>query len=347
MSLQNLTVGTGNPLLPQTIHHKLRSPNLPSLIFAIQMQVHFQTDALPQFRNAVLTIGTFDGVHQGHQQIIAALKKEAAAVGGETVIVTFHPHPRKVVYPHITLQLINTLDEKIALLDKQGIDHLVVVPFNEAFAALNAEQYISDFLIRLFQPHTIIIGFDHRFGKGRQGDFKLLEDKAPLYGYRLIEIPQHVLDEVEISSTKIRKALLEGQAAVAHRLLGYPFFFSGVVVNGDKLGRTLGYPTANLEYTDKDKIHLGEGVYAVTALVNKKRYKGMLSIGKRPTLNDTVEKVEVNLFDFDADIYGETVTVYVHHYLRAQEKYDSLEALKAQIDADKRASLEVLEDIVL
>lgn len=306
------------------------------------MQVHHQIEALPRFRNAVLTIGTFDGVHAGHRQIIAAMKKEAQAVGGETVIITFHPHPRKIVHPDVPLQLINTLEEKIALLQAQGIDHVIVVPFNEAFASLPADAYIADFLIRRFQPHTIIIGYDHHFGKGRQGNFKLLEEKAPRYGYRLIEIPQHVLNEIQISSTKIRKALLAGEVATANKLLGYAFFFSGLVVHGDKLGRTIGYPTANLQYIDTDKIHLGEGVYAVTALVDGKQFKGMLSIGKRPTVNGTEEKAEVNLFDFNQEIYGAVVTVEVHYYLRGQERYPDLEALKAQIHRDKEQSLLLL-----
>lgn len=309
------------------------------------MQVHFQTGSLPRFRNAVLTIGTFDGVHQGHQQIIAALKREAAAVDGETIIITFQPHPRKIVYPGVALQLINTLEEKISLLEAQEMDHLVVVPFNQDFASLTAEEYISDFLIRQFYPHTIIIGYDHHFGRGRKGNFRMLEEKAPIFGYRLIEIPQHVLDAIEISSTKIRHALLGSEIETANKALGYPFFFSGTVVHGDKLGRTLGYPTANLRYSDEDKIRLGEGVYAVTALVNDALYKGMLSIGKRPTLNDTIEKVEVNLFDFDQDIYDQTIRVTVHHFLRGQERYANLEDLKAQIDRDKENSLKLLNTV--
>ncbi|RPD51126.1 bifunctional riboflavin kinase/FAD synthetase [Paracnuella aquatica] len=309
------------------------------------MQVHFQTESLPPFRNAVLTIGTFDGVHQGHQQIIAALKKEATAVGGETVIITFHPHPRKIVYPGVPLQLINTLEEKVALLQAQGVDHLVVVPFNQDFASLSAEEYITDFLIRRFHPHTIIIGYDHHFGRGRKGNFKLLEEKAPLFHYQLVEIPQHLLDAIEISSTKIRHALLGSEVETANKALGYPFFFTGTVVHGDKLGRTLGYPTANLVYNDEDKIHLGEGVYAVTATIENAVYKGMLSIGTRPTVNDTIEKVEVNLFDFDREIYGQTLQVSVHHYLRPQERYASLEALTAQIDQDKRDSVRMLENL--
>jgi riboflavin kinase/FMN adenylyltransferase len=247
-----------------------------------------------------------------------------------------------VVHPDVPLQLINTREEKSALLHSLGIDHLVIVPFDITFASLSADDYISEFLIRMFQPHTIIIGYDHHFGKGRQGNFALLEAKAAVYNYKLIEIPQHVLDAIDISSTKIRKALLAGNVSTANKLLGYSFYFSGTVVHGDKLGRTLGYPTANLQYTEVDKIHLGEGVYAVTATVNGQHFQGMLSIGKRPTVDGTIEKVEVNIFDFDQEIYGETITVQVHHYIRGQERYSSLDALKAQIDQDKKDSLRLL-----
>jgi len=304
------------------------------------MQVHWNIDSLPRFRNAVITIGTFDGVHLGHQKIITSLVQEAHSVGGESIIITFNPHPRKIIKPSEDLQLINTLDEKIELLQK--IDHLVVVPFTVAFSEQPAEVYIQNFLNNLFHPHTIIIGYDHHFGKERKGNYRLLEEKAAEYNYRLLEIPKHVLDEIAISSTKIRQALWDSHIETANKLLGYDFYFKGVVVEGEKLGRQLGYPTANLKYTDFDKIHLGEGVYAVYAEISGGLKKGMLSIGNRPTFNDTSEKVEVNLFDFNNDLYGQTLKVIAKKFLRGQEKYNSLEALKAQIDLDKNASLQFL-----
>ena len=306
------------------------------------MQVHWNIDSLPHFRNAVITIGTFDGVHLGHQKIITSLVQEAHSVGGESIIITFNPHPRKIIKPSDDLQLINTLDEKIELLQKKNIDHLVVVPFTIAFSEQSADVYIQHFLINLFHPHTIIIGYDHHFGKERKGNYRLLEEKAADYNYRLLEIPKHVLDEIAISSTKIRQALLDSHIETANKLLGYDFFFKGVVVEGEKLGRQLGYPTANLKYTDYDKIHVGEGVYAVYAEISGSIKKGMMSIGNRPTFNDTGEKVEVNLFDFNNDLYGQTVKVIAKKFLRGQEKYNSLEALKAQIDLDKNASLKIL-----
>ncbi len=275
------------------------------------MKVHYNIETLPSFRNAVITIGTFDGVHMGHRQIIDKLKQEAKAIDGETVIITFHPHPRKVVSSTILgVRLINTLEEKIELLEQLGIDHLVVVPFTDAFANQHAEDYIQHFLVNKFHPHTIIIGYDHRFGKERKGDYLLLEKLAPVFNYQLKEIPKHVLDEISISSTRIREALLDGKIEIADKLLGYEFFFSGTVVHGDKLGRKLGYPTANLKVTDEEKIIPGDGIYAVYAELSAtqstqpgNRLKGMMSIGFRPTVDGKKRVIEVNLFDFNKEIY--------------------------------------------
>jgi riboflavin kinase / FMN adenylyltransferase len=306
------------------------------------MQVHHSIANLPAFKNTVITIGTFDGVHMGHQKIINALQQECEKINGKSVIITFHPHPRKIVQPDKPLQLINTLDEKISLLEKTGIDHLVIVPFDTTFSEQTADEYIENFLIKNFHPSSIIIGYDHHFGKGRTGNYKLLERRAAFLNYNLIEIPQQVLNEIAVSSTKIRNALLKSDISTANELLGYSFFFEGEVVYGDQLGRTLGYPTANLHYTDTDKIHLGHGVYAVYAEVDNKKYKGMLSIGTRPTLNDTVEKVEVNLFGFDKMIYGKNIRVHVKSFLRHQEKYPDLKTMVEQLHRDKEQSLLLL-----
>lgn len=306
------------------------------------MQVHRHIAQLPTFKNAVITIGTFDGVHEGHRKIIRALIEEAERVNGESVLLTFQPHPRNIVQPDKPLQLINTLDEKTELLRKAGLHHLVIVPFTPAFAEQTADEYIREFLIQNFHPTTIIIGYDHRFGKGRTGDYRLMEEKATAYGYELLEIPKHVLDEIGVSSTKIRQAIISSDIETANKLLGYEFFFEGMVIKGDQLGRRLGYPTANLVYTDKDKIHLGHGVYAVYVDVEGQRKGGMLSIGTRPTLTRSDERIEVNIFDFDEDIYDKTIRVIVKKYLRGQEKYASLDELIQQLHQDKEASLEVL-----
>ena len=303
------------------------------------MEVHHNIDNLPVFKKAVITIGTFDGVHKGHQQIIDAVQKEKQRVKGESVIITFHPHPRKIVQPETSLQLINTLEEKIGLLAKREIDHLVIVPFSSGFAELTAQEYIENFLMKHFRPATIIIGYDHHFGKERKGNYALLEQERKKWHYELLEIPKHVLHQIDISSTKIRQALMNSEVDKANQLLGYPFQFDGKVVKGDQIGRTIGFPTANLDYMDRDKIHIGEGVYAVSVTINNMNFKGMLSIGKRPTLNDTQERVEVNIFDFDDEIYDQIVTVMVHHFIRPQYKYDNLNLLTEQIKKDKIATL--------
>ena len=328
-----------------------------------KMKVHNDIESLPLFKNAVITIGTFDGVHLGHRQIINKMKEEALAVNGETVIITFHPHPRKIVSSVYTgIRLINTLEERLEILSGLGVDHVVVVPFTEVFANQPPEEYIKDFLIEKFHPHTIIIGYDHRFGKERKGNYLMLEDFATQYNYQIKEIPKHVLDAIAISSTKIREAVLSGQIEVADKLLGYNFFFSGKVVHGDKLGRQLGYPTANLKIENEDKIIPGNGIYAVYAEVASSKWqvasreiqthsslatshsplKGMMSIGFRPTVDGKKRVIEVNLFDFNEEIYDQRLKVYVKKYLREEIKFDSLEALVKQIDQDKIDSLKIL-----
>jgi riboflavin kinase / FMN adenylyltransferase len=309
------------------------------------MQVHRDIENLPAFRNAVVTIGTFDGVHMGHRQVIDKLKTEAKAVNGETVIITFHPHPRKVVSSTILgIRLINTLDEKIELLEQLGIDHVVVVPFTDAFANQLAEEYVKNFLIDKFRPHTIIIGYDHHFGRDRLGDYRLLEKLSGKYNYQLKEIPKHILENISISSTNIREAILHSDIATADKLLGYEFFFSGIVIHGDKLGRKLGYPTANLKVTDEEKITPGNGIYAVYAQPSgfTERLKAMMSIGFRPTVDGKKRVIEVNIFDFDKEIYDQPLKVFVKKYLREEIKFDGLEALVKQIDQDKIDSLKVL-----
>ena len=309
------------------------------------MKIHRDIEHLPAFKNAVITIGTFDGVHMGHRQIIDKLKSEAKANNGETVIITFHPHPRKVVSSAILgIRLINTLEERIELLEGLGIDHLVIVPFTDAFANQPAEDYVKDFLLDKFHPNTIIIGYDHRFGRDRLGDYRLLEKMAATHNYKLKEIPKHILENISISSTNIREAILHSDIATANSLLGYEFFFSGEVVHGDKLGRKLGYPTANLKIQNEEKIIPGNGIYAVYAQPEgaAKKLKGMMSVGFRPTVDGKKRVVEVNLFDFDKEIYGETIRIYVKKYLRSEVKFNGLEELKEQLHKDKKESLKWL-----
>ena len=330
------------------------------------MIVHNNLELLPAFTNAVITIGTFDGLHTGHLQIINQLKDEAKAVGGETVIITFNPHPRRIVQNRTTeVRLLNTLSEKIELLEAQGIDHLVIIPFTKAFAEQAASDYVSDFLVKYFDPHTIIIGYDHRFGHNRQGDYHLLEALKEQFGYRVKEIPEHVLQNSAISSTRIRHAIINGQIATANEFLGYDYFFEGTVIEGNKLGRTIGYPTANIQIGDDEKLVPGNGVYAVIVnrrpttdnnyIIQNNPYQssvygrlstvslnGMMNIGVRPTLDGTKHTIEINIFDFDEDIYGQTIRVYVKAYLRSEIKFTGLDALKEQLAKDATEAKNIL-----
>jgi riboflavin kinase / FMN adenylyltransferase len=323
------------------------------------MQVHRFIDNLPKFKNAVVTIGTFDGVHLGHQQIIKQLKQEAANVNGETVIITFHPHPRSVVKSGKPNHLLNTLDEKLSLLAAFGIDHVIVVPFSKDFSEQTPEEYVTNFLFEKCRPHTLIIGYDHRFGKNRGGDYKLLEQFGKQLGFVVKEIPEQVINEVTVSSTRIREALLSGDLQTANSYLGYNYFFQGMVVDGNKLGRTLGYPTANISIHDEDKLVPANGIYVAEAeMVNSEQLvanneqvislsltanssllKGMMSIGVRPTVDGKNRTIELNIFDFEKDIYGRIIKVFVCDYLRPEEKFNSLDELKLQIGKDKESSL--------
>jgi riboflavin kinase/FMN adenylyltransferase len=325
------------------------------------MQIHRDLAHLPAFKNAILTIGTFDGVHTGHKQIISQLKAEAAAVDGESVIITFDPHPRTIIGSHTTdIKLINTLSEKIELLEASGINHLVIVPFNQAFASQPAYDYVEKFVVEKFHPHTIIIGYDHRFGNKREGNFMLLESLKSRFEFNLKEIPAHVLHNSNISSTKIRNEVLAGSITEANECLGYAYFFEGTVVEGNKLGRTIGYPTANLQVSDADKLVPGNGVYAVSCylmpgensadpvkandfIANNPKLSGMMNIGIRPTIGGTKRVIEVNIFDFNQDIYGQNLRVCVHQRLRGEVKFNGLDELKAQLATDKKDALEVLK----
>ena len=323
------------------------------------MQVHTDINQLPNFKNAAITIGTFDGVHSGHLQIINQLKKEAAENNGESVIITFHPHPRMVLptkNPNQSpLKLLNTLQEKIELLARQNVDHLVIVPFTLDFSHQLAEEYISHFLVEKFHPTTIITGYDHRFGKDRKGDYHLLEKYQEAFNYTVKEIPEYVLDHIAISSTKIRQALSVGDISTANESLGYEYFFTGTVVDGNHLGKTLGYPTANISIENEYKLVPAYGVYAVTvelgdSSIEEKNsfkaiahYKGMMNIGIRPTIGDNKIMIEVNIFDFNENIYGRTLRVHVKQFMREEIKFDSLEDLIKQIDQDKINTLKILK----
>lgn len=310
------------------------------------MQVHTDLNNLPEFKNAVLTIGTFDGVHRGHKKIIEQLKTTAHEVNGETVIITFHPHPRKIIHDKQgDVKLLTTLDEKIVLLKNLGINHLVIIDFNEAFAAQTAEEYVVDFLYKKFIPHTIIIGYDHKYGAGRKGDYQLLEQYGKQLGFNVNEINAQTLNEVTISSTSIRKALLTADISTANKFLDYRYFIKGKVKQGDRIGRTIGYPTANIDMHNTDKLIPQEGIYAASTIYDGITYNGMLYIGYRPVINGKELAVEIYIFDFDKDIYTQELTLEFHKYIRADKNLKSIEELKLQLQEDEKNIRNYFEEL--
>ncbi len=304
------------------------------------MQIHRDIESLPLFRNAAITTGTFDGVHRGHLKIIEQLKKEAALLDGESVLVTFHPHPRLVLQQSNEIKLLTTFDEKMDLLARQKIDHVVIVPFSESFANIPPEEYISDFLVRKLQAKCIITGYDHHFGKNREGDFKMLEQYSKKYDYSLKEIPEYILEEIAISSTRIRNALTTGDVPTANECLGYDYFLDGQVIHGNKIGRKIGYPTANIHVEDGNKLVPQYGIYAigvskVRSENDEKIFPAMMSIGIRPTLPDTREMIEAHLFDFSENLYGKQLRIHFKKYIRPELKLESMEALTNKIREDE------------
>jgi riboflavin kinase/FMN adenylyltransferase len=291
---------------------------------------------------SVVTIGTFDGVHKGHQAIINDVVEKAHELHGESVLVTFDPHPRKLINPNDTLQLITPLKQKIALLEKTGIHHIVVMPFTPTFAAMSAEEYIEAFLVKKFAPAAIVIGYDHRFGHDRKGDLLLLEEAGSRFGFQVIEIPAQKIDEAAVSSTKIRNAIARGDMLLANEMLGRPYELTGAVIHGAKVGRQLGFPTANIQPTDKEQIVPANGVYAIFCTIKGNTYSGMLNIGIRPTVDSSLQlHIEAHIFDFANDIYNEEITISFVEKMREEQRFPSLDALKAQLVLDAQQARKV------
>lgn len=298
------------------------------------MQIH-QTDNLSNFKDAIITIGSFDGVHIGHKTIINTLLEQAKIHRGETVIITFEPHPRTIIQPNALVQNLTTAEEKVHLMQRLAIDHLVIYPFTKKFSDLSAKEYIEDFIIKQFQPKVIVIGYDHHFGKDRTGNIKLLEEYANKGYFKLIQIPEQTIQEASISSTKIRNALLYGEIEKANTLLGYAYFFSGIVVKGKQLGRTIGFKTANLQLQNNAKLIPGNGVYIVDVIWEGRSLEGMMNIGVRPTVDGMNRVIEVHILDFDIEIYGDELTINILKRLRNEQKFDGLDTLKAQLQKDR------------
>ncbi|WP_299284477.1 bifunctional riboflavin kinase/FAD synthetase [uncultured Mucilaginibacter sp.] len=330
------------------------------------MQVYHNIQEFKPLQNAVVTIGTFDGVHLGHRKIIARLQEVARQIGGETVILTFFPHPRMILHPEDqNLKLITTIEEKAELLAGLGIDHLIITPFSRDFSNLSAEEYIREILVNRIGTKKIVIGYDHRFGKDRSGGLAELLQFAPIYNYQVEEITEQDVNEVAVSSSRIRKAVLNGEVGLANQYLGYAFFITGKVIRGDQIGRTLGYPTANLFIEESYKLIPADGIYAVEIrAVSEERgaenqkgdrtlpnpnsplpaphtshLKGMAYIGHRPTINGMTRNIEVNIFDFNQDIYNQTLQMSFHSFIRHDIKFAGLEELTEQLGRDKESVL--------
>ena len=304
------------------------------------MKVYTDIDSLPVFTRAVITTGSFDGVHTGHAQIIAQLLKEAENINGTPVLITFYPHPKQIVQiKDKPLFVINTPQEKYVLLQNMGIKNIVVVPFDKSFSELSAQDYINKFLVQKFNPAIVVVGYDHRFGNNREGDFELLKKAGVNNGFEVKEIPEHILKDITISSTKIRNAIQTGNIEMAASYLGYEYFFSGKVIQGNRLGRTIGYPTANVFVENENKLIPADGVYAVDIQLFERKLKGMMNIGMRPTVDGKQRTIEVNIFNFDEDIYGEDLKITLKKHLRSEIKFAGLDELKAQLAKDKKDAI--------
>jgi len=307
------------------------------------MKIYYDIGDFKPLPSAVVTSGTFDGVHLGHQKIIARLNEIADKENGESVVITYWPHPRLVLFPEDhSLRLLNTFEEKADLLRAHGVQHLLRIPFTKEFAGISSLEFIRNLLVERIGTRKLVIGYDHRFGKNREGSFDQLKADGPRYGFDVEEIPRQDIDALAISSTAIRRHLEAGEAEKAQALLGRPYSITGRVVQGEKLGRVLGYPTANIDPDSRYKLIPAEGIYAVTADHEGSRYQGMLYIGRRPTLGGTSQSIEVNLFGFDRMIYGENLTVHFIAMIRRDLRFQDLEAMKAQLAIDREDALRVL-----
>ena len=285
--------------------------------------------------NTILTIGTFDGVHLGHQKVLERLTNSAKENNLKSTVLTFFPHPRTILNPDKPLKLINSVKERTELLNRSKVDNLIIHPFDKNFSELDPEKYVVEILVKKLKAKIILIGYDHKFGKNRTADITDLKIYGKKYGFKVIEIKAEEISNIAISSTKIRKAISEGNISTAKKYLGYDFSLSGKIVHGKSIGRTLGFPTANIEVKEEYKLLPKNGVYLIQSVINHNKYFGMMNIGIKPTIKESSKTIEVNFFDFEGDLYHKNIEVNIKKFIRDEIKFDSLELLKSQILKDK------------
>lgn len=309
------------------------------------MKTHYSVFDFNQLKQTIITIGTFDGVHLGHQSILKKVVEAKENNTYESSLLTFFPHPRMVLQQDTSIKLLNTIDEKAELLDKFGIDNLIIHPFDAAFSNLSAEEFVKEILVDRLNIHKIIIGHDHRFGKNRTADIGDLISFGKKYGFEVEQINAHEIDEIAISSTKIRKALMEGNIKLANQFLGYSYFISGKVIEGKKIGRTLGFPTANIQINESYKLLPKNGVYIVFSEINDIPYFGMMNIGNNPTIGENEQSIEVHCFDMSENIYNKKLKISILEHIRDERKFNSLSDLQAQLEKDKLFSLNYIQNL--
>jgi len=308
------------------------------------LKVYHSLDEFLKLDNAIVTTGTFDGVHIGHQTILDRLVDVAKKEKGESVLITFFPHPRMVIQEDLNIKLLNTISEKIALLNKTEIDHLLIFPFTKEFSRMSSIDFVRDILVNRIGIKKLVIGYDHQFGRNREGSFEHLEEFGPVYGFEVEEIPVQDIENTSVSSTKIRNALINnGDVKTASKYLGNYYHLSGSVVGGKKIGAKIGFPTANVCIEENYKLIPKDGVYAVRINIDRVNYKGMLNIGKRPTVNGQNRTIEVNIFDFDKEIYNREVKLCFVDRIRDEKKFESLDLLSSQLFLDRKVALKMLE----
>jgi len=308
------------------------------------VKIYHNINELGKIRNAVITVGTFDGIHKGHRKLIGEVCRLAKTAKGESVVITFDPHPRQVLQPSSGVKMINTLDEKKGVFGQMCVDHLLIISFTKEFALTSSEEFLKKYIVDPFDLKAIVIGYDHHFGKDRKGNLDFLKDMGNKYGFEVDQIPLQEFKDVALSSSNVRQAIQTGKMPEASEFLGYHYSISGIVVKGNQVGRTLGFPTANIQPDSPDKLIPAYGVYAVLVKSRDKMYEGMSNIGIRPTLDENKLTIEVNIFDFDEDIYGEKITIYFLKHTREEKRFRDLELLRRRLLIDKVKVKKILDN---